>query len=72
MVRERDILSKDVCKRRIPVLALEWGGSVQHFVDQDTQRPPINSASVAASLDHLRRNVLFGSDKGIGAEVGDT
>lgn len=71
MVREGDVLPKDVRKGRIPVLALERGGSVQHLVDENAQSPPVDSAGVAASLDHLRRDVLLSADKRVGPEVGD-
>jgi hypothetical protein len=71
MIGEGDILPQNVCKCSIPVLALERGRAVQHFVNQDAECPPIHSARVAAALDDLGRDVFLGADERIGAEVGD-
>jgi hypothetical protein len=69
VIREWDVFPEDVCKRRVPVLALERRRAVKHLVDQNAQRPPIHCARMATSLDDLRRNVLFGSYKRIRSEI---
>lgn len=72
MVWEGNIFPQDVGKRSVAVLSLKWRCTVKHFVNQDAQRPPIDSARVAAALDNLWRNVFFRADKRVGSEVGDT
>lgn len=70
--REVDLVAQDARERRVTVLALEWGGTKEHLVDQDSQSPPIYSTGVTAALDHFWCNVLFCSDERIRAEIGDT
>lgn len=63
MVWEGNVLAQDVGKGGISVLALERRGSVEHFIDENAQRPPIHCTGVATALDHLGGNVLLGADK---------
>jgi hypothetical protein len=69
---ERHFVSQDIRECGIPVLALERCGTEQHLIDQDTQCPPVHSACVSASLDHLWRNVFFCSNKRVRSEVRNT
>lgn len=71
MVGEGDVLAQDVGKRRVTVLALKRRRAIQHLVDQDAQRPPVDGARVPAALNHLGRDVLLRPDERVGAEVGD-
>lgn len=72
MFRERNVITEDICESGVTVLALERGGTVQHFVNQNTQRPPIYCTSVTATFNDFWCNVFLCADKGIGAEVVDT
>ena len=67
--RERYLISQDVGKSRIPILALERCGREQHLVDQDPQRPPIDGAGVSATLDDFRRNVFLRADEAVRSEI---
>ena len=69
MFRKRDIFPKDIGERRIPVLALERRRTVQHLIYQDAQRPPIDRTGVAASLNHLGRDILLRANERVGPEV---
>lgn len=69
MLGELHFIPQDVAERSIPVLALKWCRAVQHLVDQDTKRPPIDCASVSATLDDFGCNVFFRTDKRVGPEV---
>lgn len=69
---ERHLVPQDIRECGIPVLALERCGAEQHLVDQDTQCPPIHSARVSASFDHLWRNVFFCTNKRVRSEVCNT
>lgn len=71
MVGERYIFTENICKRGIAILALEGRCAVKHFIDENAQRPPVNSASMAATLNNLWRNVFLGAYKRVGSEVGD-
>ena len=68
---KRYLVPQDVCKCGVSVLSLEWRRAVQHFINQNAQRPPINGACVAASFDDLWCNVLFGSDERVCSKIGD-
>lgn len=70
-LREGHVIPQNVCECRITVLAFERGGTVEHFVDKDTESPPIYGAGMAAAFDNFRGNVFFCSYKGVCAEVGD-
>lgn len=37
---------------------LRGGGTDNHLVDKDSERPPVDGRGVACSLDDLRRDVL--------------
>ena len=65
------VVAKNVGESGVAVLALERGGAEEHFIDEDAKRPPVDGARVAAALDDFGRDVFFGTDKGVGAEVGD-
>ena len=67
---KRYFITQDICKRGVAVLALERGSAVEHFIDQDAQRPPVDGAGVAATFDHLGRDILLRTDERIRAEVG--
>ena len=69
--RKRHLIPQDIRKCRIAILALERRRPKQHFINEDTERPPVDGGRVAVALDDFWRNILFGADKGIGAEVGD-
>ncbi len=69
MLRERNIVSQDICECSIPVLALEWCCAVEHFVHQNPQGPPINGTSVSTALDDFWRDVLLGTDKRVCSKV---
>ena len=68
---EGHVVSQDVRKRCVSVLAFEGGGPVEHFVDQDAECPPVYCAGVAATFDDLRRDVFLRAHKGICSEVVD-
>lgn len=70
--REGHLIPQDVGKSRITILALKRRRPVQHLVDQDTEGPPIDSASVSTALDNLGCNVFLRPYKRIGTEVVDT
>lgn len=71
MLRELDLIAKNISESCIAVLALEWRGSVKHLVDQDTQRPPVDRASMTTAFDHLRSDVLFRAHERVGPKIGD-
>lgn len=71
MIGERNIFTQNVCKRGIAILALKGRCAVKHFIDENAERPPVNSASMAATLNNLWRNVFLCADKRVGSEVGD-
>jgi hypothetical protein len=70
--REGYLVPQNIGKRRVPVLALERRSAVQHFVNQDTERPPIDRTSVSATLDYFWRDVLLRSYERVCPEVVDT
>lgn len=72
MLRERDVVSKDVGEGLIPVLAFEWRGTVEHLVYQYTERPPIHCACVSTPLDHFRSDIFFGSNEAVRPKIGNT
>lgn len=43
------------------IIILEWGETCVHFVNQDSERPPVYGATVAFVQQNLRRNVLWSS-----------
>ena len=47
------------------VVVLEGRVACQHFVEQDTKCPPINSQTVTLIKQYFRRNVLWSSANGI-------
>lgn len=63
------VVAKNVGKSRIAVLAFEWGCTVEHLVDQDTKRPPIDGAGVTAALDDLGRDVLLSTYERVRPEI---
>ena len=63
------VVSQDVGKGCVSVLALEWGGAVQHLVDEDAEGPPIDGTGVAASFDNFWGYVLFSPDERVGTEI---
>lgn len=63
MVREWNILAQNVGKSSVSILSLEWRRAVKHFVDQNAQRPPVNSARVPGTLNDLGSNVFFRANK---------
>lgn len=69
MLGELHLIPQDVAESSIPILALEWRRAVQHLVDQNTKRPPIDCASVSTALDDFGCNVFFRTDKRVGPEV---
>lgn len=71
MVREWNVLAENVGESGVAVLALEGSSAVKHFVNKDTQRPPVDSTRVAATLNNLWSYVFFGADKRVGSEVRD-
>ena len=71
MVGERNVLAKNVGKCGIAILALEGGGAVKHLIDENAERPPVDSTCMAATLNNFWRNVFLGADERVGAEVGD-
>ena len=71
MVRERHFISEDVRKSGVSILALEWGRSEKHFINQDAQSPPVHGAGVSIAFDHFWGYVFLRADKGIRSEVGN-
>ena len=71
MVWKWYLITENIGKGCIAVLTLEWCCSKEHFVDEDTQGPPIHGTGVSVSFDDLRSNVLLGSNEGVRAEVGN-
>lgn len=71
MLGEWDLLAQNVGKSRITIFAFERSGAVKHFVNENAQSPPIHCTGMPTSLDDLRCDVLFGSNKRVGPEVGN-
>lgn len=69
---EWDLVFEDVLEGGVAVFAFEGCGSVEHFVDENTERPPIHCTGMTAAFDYFGSNVLLCSHEGIGAEVGNT
>jgi hypothetical protein len=69
VVRELRVLPEDVGEGGVAGGAFERRGTVEHLEDEDADGPPVDSGRVAAAFDDLRRNVLFGTNKGLCAYV---
>lgn len=69
MLWERHIIAKDIRKRSIAVLALEWCGAVQHLVDQDPESPPVHCTCVTAPFDDLRCDIFLRPNEGVCSKV---
>lgn len=66
-------LGEDVAERFLTILAFERRLTVEHFVDEYSEGPPVNGELVAVAADDLRRDVLLGADERVGAlAVGET
>ena len=63
MFWEGNFFTENVGKRRVTVLAFERRRTVQHFVDQNAQSPPVDSTGMPTALYNFRSDVLFGADK---------
>ena len=63
VLRERNIISQNVRKGGIAILALERSRAEQHLVNQYAESPPIHSTRVSAAFDNLRRNILLRTNK---------
>lgn len=48
----------------------EGGFTEQHFVDEDTEGPPVDGAGVAFARDDFRSQIFFGADERVGDEGG--
>lgn len=48
------------------IFVVEWRDADQHFVNQNSECPPVQGVIVARSNDHLGRNVFRGADEGVG------
>lgn len=72
MLREGNIVSQDIRKGGIAVLAFERGCAEQHLVNQYAEGPPINSTRMPTTLNNLRRNVLLRANKRVRSEVSYT
>ena len=70
-VREGDLISQDICESCVSVLTFERRRAIKHLVDQDTQCPPIDCASVTTAFDDLGCDIFFCSHERVGAEVVD-
>ena len=71
MLGERYIIAEDIRKRSVTVFSLEGGCSVEHFVDEDAEGPPVDGGGVATAFDDFGGDVFFGADEGVCAEVSD-
>lgn len=69
MFGKRDIITEDIGKGGIPILAFEGRGAEQHLVDQYTQSPPIHGACVTATFDDLGRNIFLGANERVRPEI---
>lgn len=54
----------------VPSGALEGRDAKEHLVEENTKRPPVDCAGVAVPQDDFGREILFGADKRVGAQVG--
>lgn len=71
MFGELNLISQYTSKSSIAVLPLEWCCPIQHLIDQNSQGPPVDSASVPTALDDLGGNVFFCTNKRVCSEVRD-
>lgn len=69
-VREYDVALPDQVTQLMMVLVHERRSTGDHLVDQDAQRPPINSEVVALHVQDLRSEVLGSSTERLGVLVG--
>ena len=69
MLWEGYVVAEDICECLIPAFAFEGGGAEQHFVDEDSEGPPVDCACVAAAFDDFGGYVLFCAYEGIGSEI---
>jgi len=66
-------LGEDVAERFLAILAFKRRRTVEHFVDEYSEGPPINGELVPVAADDLRRYVLLSADERVGAlAVGET
>ena len=65
-VREVDRAFPDKEVHSMLVAVEEWRDADDHFVDQDTECPPIHGVVVAIANEHLRSQVLCSSAERIG------
>jgi hypothetical protein len=64
---ERDLSSENVFVDSHGVLIVEWIDSGVHFVDKDSQSPPVDGFSVALIQDDFWGDVFGGSTNGEGS-----
>ena len=60
---ERNIISQNIRKSGIAVLALERSCAKQHLINQYAEGPPIHCTGVSTSFNYLRGNVLLRANK---------
>ncbi|KAJ0911013.1 hypothetical protein HanRHA438_Chr06g0258571 [Helianthus annuus] len=56
-------LTQNPVKRLLPIRSTKRRRSVNHFVQNDAEAPPIHREIVTVALYHLRCHVLFRSDE---------
>lgn len=50
--------TNDLLVHDVEVLVVEWRQAREHLKQQRAERPPVDRQSIAAAMDHLRREVL--------------
>lgn len=66
-LRELDLASEDVLVYPHRIVIIERVNSRIHFVDENTQCPPINRLSMPLVQNHFGRDVLWSSTNGEGS-----
>ncbi len=71
MFGEGYVVAENVGERSVSVLALERCGSEEHFVNKDSQSPPVHCTGMAATFDDFWGNVLLCANEGVCTEIGN-
>lgn len=68
---EWHVIAENIRECSVAVFPFERRGAVEHFVDENAERPPVDGGGVTAAFDDFGGDVFFGADEGVCAEVGD-
>lgn len=69
MLWERYFIAENIRECLIPAFAFEGCGAEEHFIDQYTERPPIDCTSMTATFNNFWCNIFFRTDERISSEV---